>query len=87
MSRSHTFNSHLLKATSRFEGYKGKKKTTTAFKEFLLVQKVDKHSYRGRRGGKGMTGSLGMVDANYYTSAHLGWINNKVLLYSTRNYV
>jgi len=33
--------------------------------------------------GKGRIGSLGLADANEYT----GWINNKVLLYSTGNYI
>ena len=32
---------------------------------------------------EGRTGSLGLVDANYY----IEWINNKVLLYSTGNYI
>ena len=33
--------------------------------------------------GKGRIGSLGLPDANKYT----GWINNKILLYSTGNYI
>ena len=32
---------------------------------------------------EGRIGSLGLVDANYY----IEWINNKVLLYSTGNYI
>ena len=31
----------------------------------------------------GRIGSLGLIDANYY----IGWINNRVLLYSTGNYI
>ena len=50
------------------------------------------HRYReqicGCQGGVGVgerrNGSLGLADANYY---HIGWINNKVLLYSTGNYI
>ena len=33
--------------------------------------------------GGGWSGSLGLADANYYRE----WINNKVLLYSTGNYI
>ena len=33
--------------------------------------------------GEGCIGSLGLADANWY----IGWINNKVLLYSTGNYI
>ena len=33
--------------------------------------------------GKGRIGSLGLADANEYT----GWIDNKVLLSSTGNYI
>ena len=38
---------------------------------------------QGEEGGEGWTGSLGLVDANLY----LAWINNKVQLYSTGNYI
>ena len=37
-------------------------------------------SCQGERGEEGWTGSLGLVDANYYTCSV---INNKVLTYST----
>ena len=35
--------------------------------------------------GEGWTGSLGLGEANYYL--HREWVNNKVLLYSTGNYI
>ena len=35
--------------------------------------------------GEGWTGSLELGDANY--NLHTEWINNKVLLYSTGNYI
>ena len=38
---------------------------------------------RGRGVRKRWIGSLGLVDANSY----IEWINNKVLLYSTGNYI
>ena len=34
--------------------------------------------------GTGWFGSLGSADANYY---NIEWINSKVLLYSTENYI
>ena len=34
--------------------------------------------------GEEWTGSLGLVDANLL---HLEWINNRVLMYSTGNYI
>ena len=39
---------------------------------------------------EGWAGSLGLVDANYYIDVYIvsmEWINNKVLLYSTENYI
>ena len=39
---------------------------------------------RGRRMGEGMIGSLGLADNKLL---HLEWIKNKVLLYSTENYI
>ena len=39
---------------------------------------------RGREVGEGWIGNLGLADANYYM---LEWINDKVLLYSTGNYI
>ena len=39
---------------------------------------------RGRGGGEGWTGSLGLVDANIL---HIECTNNKVLLYSTGEYI
>ena len=38
----------------------------------------------GWGGGEGWTGKLGSVVANYL---YIEWINNKVLLYSTGNYI
>ena len=38
---------------------------------------------KGESMGEGWIGSLGLADANYY----IDWINNKVLLYSTGNYI
>ena len=35
--------------------------------------------------GEERIGSLGLTKANYYI--HIGWINNKALLYSTVNYI
>ena len=37
---------------------------------------------KGEGMGEGWIGSLGLADAKYYI-----WINNKVLLYSTGNYI
>ena len=34
--------------------------------------------------GEGWSGSLGHAEANYY---NIEWINTKILLYSTRNYI
>ena len=39
---------------------------------------------RGEGEEVGWTGSLGLGDANYL---YIEWINNKVLLYSTENYI
>ena len=38
---------------------------------------------RGGVVGEGRSASLGLTDANYY----IEWINNKVLLYNTGNYI
>ena len=38
---------------------------------------------QGERGRRGMDWEFGLVDANYY----IGWIDNKVLLYNTGNYI
>ena len=38
---------------------------------------------RGRRGGGGRNGSLGLADGNYFIYR----INNKVLMYSTGNHI
>ena len=40
----------------------------------------------GRRGEEGWVGSWGLADANYYTE-NGEWINNKVLVCSTGNYI
>ena len=39
----------------------------------------------GRRLGNGWNGKLGLADVNFYIQS--GWINNKVLLYTTENYI
>ena len=48
------------------------------------------HKYReqtrGCRGWGGRIRSLELADANY-SILYMGWINNKVLLYSTGNYI
>ena len=42
---------------------------------------------RGRGVAEGWIGSLGLADANYYKLLYTEWINKKVLLYSTWNYI
>ena len=43
------------------------------------------HSKNKMREVEGWIGSLGLADANYYI--YIKYINNKVLLYSTGNYI
>ena len=47
------------------------------------LQRMDWWLPRGREVGQDGSGSLILADTNLYT----GWINNKVLLYSTGNYI
>ena len=47
-------------------------------------QRTDLWLPRGRAEEEGRIGSLGLADANLY---YIGWINNKILLYSTENYI
>ena len=48
------------------------------------THRTDLWSPREREEGEGWTWSSGLVDANYYIFKR---INNKVLLYSTENYI
>ena len=43
------------------------------------------YGFQGGGGGSGITGSLGLRDANYLL--HLEWINTEILVYSTGNYI
>ena len=46
-------------------------------------KQTHRHREQWGGGGEGWSGSLGLADANYY----IEWINNKVLLHSTGNYI
>ena len=48
------------------------------------TQRSDLWLPRGRSGGRGMDWEFGV---GRYKLLHLEWINNKVLLYSTGNYI
>ena len=56
-------------------------------REFIFATETDRHRDQtvvAKGGvGEGRIGSLGLADANSYTR----WINNKVLLWSTGNYI
>ena len=50
----------------------------------MLKLKVRLVVVRGKGSGARRIESLGLADANYYI--YIGWINNKILLYSTGNH-
>ena len=52
----------------------------------LSVKQKQTHRHKAKEvGGRNETGSLGLIDANY--PLYLEWIGNRILLYSTWNYI
>ena len=50
----------------------------------LSLKQKQTHRHRGRKGGGGMDWEFGV---SRFKLLHIEWINNKVLLYSTENYM